>query len=134
MEFEKDEYTVIEDEEEVEIVVLRTGDLSNKTTVYAVTQSGTAESPEDFVEKKKNPPSVVTFEPGKDYLSDTYKYLDLVHCDLDWLSLHTQWLSTTGLQTGAGHCQLLCVSSSLIIVHFYIPTEKFKESDARSLI
>lgn len=65
VEFEKDRYTVIEDEGEVDVTVLRSGDLTNETKVQVVTKMGTAEAPGDFTEKVKNLESVVVFQPGK---------------------------------------------------------------------
>lgn len=72
VEFEKDSYIVIEDEEKVDVTVLRNGDLSNQTTVHVVTKMGTAESPNDFIAKVKNLDTVVVFQPGKSFRSSQF--------------------------------------------------------------
>lgn len=65
MELEKDNYRVLEDDGNVQITILRSGDISNETKVYLLTKAGTAKTPEDFKDRQKDAESIVLFKPGR---------------------------------------------------------------------
>ncbi|XP_052282124.1 FRAS1-related extracellular matrix protein 2-like isoform X2 [Dreissena polymorpha] len=64
MQFEAAEYLVLENERHMVAVVTRVGDLSSQSQVRCYTQSVTAKSGLDFVERPNTDQSLVVFNPG----------------------------------------------------------------------
>lgn len=63
IELEKDNYKVYEDDGKVVVKIVRSGDLSDQTTVGVVTLPGTAASPDDYGESSTTD-NTLSFNPG----------------------------------------------------------------------
>ena len=64
VEMKEPSYSVNEDDDAI-VIVIRSGDLTPTTTVRVVTESDTAEEPEDFDERPNTEQSAIVFKPGK---------------------------------------------------------------------
>ena len=65
MQFAQDSYEINEIDRSIIAVVLRSGDLSQSSSVRCYTRQATAEVTSDYAERPNTNASIITFEPGK---------------------------------------------------------------------
>ena len=83
VQFTTNSYFVDESAGEVTVVIKRTGDLTNSSTVICFTQENSAEAGLDFYERTngKNS-SKIKFEPGEKVCTWYYFFLKWEYCDI----------------------------------------------------
>ena len=67
MEFQHAEYEVLETEGQVVVMVTRSGDINQRSSVRCFTRQSSAEVAVDYIERPDTDASLIEFLPGKSY-------------------------------------------------------------------